>query len=506
MAKSLKKIVLLRQISTSLPGMSILGHLNPAPIWIYFEEICNIPRLSKDEGKIRQYLLDFAKKNNLESKEDEVGNILIVKPATIGMENRKTVVLQSHMDMVGEKNADYPHNWTSDPIIPAVRDGWVTATGTTLGADDGIGIASQLAILTDKNLKAGKIECLFTVDEESGMTGAINLKADFFTGRTLLNLDSEDEGILFIGCAGGMDTVATMNYSAVEVPEGSCAIDISVTGLHGGHSGDEIHKGYGNAVKIMNRLLWNVSNKFKISVSNFNGGNLRNAIPREAFTTIVLDKTFVEQVRSWIDDFYSTQVDEFGDLEKDLRITVKDTDIPAFIMDEKSQKKFLNALTCCPHGVMAWSKDMEDLVETSTNLASAKFSENNTIRIITTQRSSVESSKNNAGAMVESCMKLAGAEVVHSDGYPGWKPNLTSEILKITRQSYVKLFGKKPAIRAIHAGLECGLVYEKIKGIDMISFGPTIRGAHTPEEMIEITTAQMFWDLLIDVVQNMPLK
>jgi dipeptidase D len=486
--------------------MSILGHLNPAPIWIYFEEICNIPRLSKDEGKIRQYLLDFAKKNNLESKEDEVGNILIVKPATIGMENRKTVVLQSHMDMVGEKNADYPHNWTSDPIIPAVRDGWVTATGTTLGADDGIGIASQLAILTDKNLKAGKIECLFTVDEESGMTGAINLKADFFTGRTLLNLDSEDEGILFIGCAGGMDTVATMNYSAVEVPEGSCAIDISVTGLHGGHSGDEIHKGYGNAVKIMNRLLWNVSNKFKISVSNFNGGNLRNAIPREAFTTIVLDKTFVEQVRSWIDDFYSTQVDEFGDLEKDLRITVKDTDIPAFIMDEKSQKKFLNALTCCPHGVMAWSKDMEDLVETSTNLASAKFSENNTIRIITTQRSSVESSKNNAGAMVESCMKLAGAEVVHSDGYPGWKPNLTSEILKITRQSYVKLFGKKPAIRAIHAGLECGLVYEKIKGIDMISFGPTIRGAHTPEEMIEITTAQMFWDLLIDVVQNMPLK
>ena len=296
------------------------------------------------------------------------------------------------------------------------------------------------------------------------------------------------------------------DYKPESLPADSSALNISVTGLHGGHSGDEIHKGYGNAVKIMNRLLWNVSNKFKISVSNFNGGNLRNAIPREAFTTIVLDKTFVEQVRSWIDDFYSTQVDEFGDLEKDLRITVKDTDIPAFIMDEKSQKKFLNALTCCPHGVMAWSKDMEDLVETSTNLASAKFSENNTIRIITTQRSSVESSKNNAGAMVESCMKLAGAEVVHSDGYPGWKPNLTSEILKITRQSYVKLFGKKPAIRAIHAGLECGLVYEKIKGIDMISFGPTIRGAHTPEEMIEITTAQMFWDLLIDVVQNMPLK
>ena len=505
MTKSLKKILLLRRISTILPGMSILGQLNPAAIWIYFEEICNIPRLSKNEGKIRQYLLEFAKKNNLESKDDEVGNILIVKPATRGMENRKTVVLQSHMDMVGEKNADYPHDWTTDPIIPAIKDKWVTATGTTLGADDGIGIASQLAILTDKNLKAGTIECLFTVDEESGMTGAINLKADFFSGRTLLNLDSEDEGILFIGCAGGMDTVGTMYYIPVKVPEGSCALDIAVTGLHGGHSGDEIHKGYGNAVKIMNRLLWNVSNKYKISVSDFNGGNLRNAIPREAFSTIVSDKTVIDQVKSWIDDFYATLVDEFGDLEKDLKIVVRDREVPGFIMDEDSQKKFLNALTCCPHGVIAWSKEMEDLVETSTNLASAKFSDNHSIRIITTQRSSVESSKNNAGAMVESCMKLAGADVVHSDGYPGWKPNLTSEILKITRQSYVKLFGKEPAVRAIHAGLECGLVYEKIKGIDMISFGPTIKGAHTPEEMIEIKTAQMFWDLLIDVVQNMPV-
>jgi len=496
----------LRPIRTIIPGMSILSQLNPAPIWIYFEEICNIPRLSKNEGKIRQYLLEFAKKNNLESKEDEVGNILIIKSPSKGMENRKTVVLQSHMDMVGEKNADYPHNWTTDPIIPRVKDGWVTATGTTLGADDGIGIASQLAILTDKNLKAGKIECLFTVDEESGMTGAINLRSDFFSGRTLLNLDSEDEGILFIGCAGGMDTVGIMNYLPVAAQKDSFALDISVTGLHGGHSGDEIHKGYGNAVKIMNRLLWNLSNQFKISVADFNGGNLRNAIPREAFSTIVFEKTELEPLKNWIDNFYSTQTDEFGDLEKELRISVKETDVPAKVMDEETQKKFLNALTCCPHGVVAWSKEMEDLVETSTNLASAKFSDNHTIRIITTQRSSVESAKNNAGAMVESCLRLAGAEVIHSDGYPGWKPNLTSEILKITRKSYVDLFGKEPSVRAIHAGLECGLVYEKIKGIDMISFGPTIRGAHTTEEMIEIRTAQMFWDLLIDVVKNVPVK
>ena len=486
--------------------MSVLSQLNPAPIWIYFEEICNIPRLSKDEGKIRRYLIDFAEKNNLESKEDEIGNILIIKPATPGMENRKTVVLQSHMDMVGEKNADYSHNWETDPIIPVVKDGWVIAKGTTLGADDGIGIASQMAILTDKNLKAGKIECLFTVDEESGMTGAINLKPDFFTGRTLLNLDSEDEGILFIGCAGGMDTIGTMNYKAIPVKTGSCAFEISVTGLHGGHSGDEIHKGYGNSVRIMNRLIRNISNQFEISLADFDAGNLRNAIPREAFSTIVLDKTVTESIKYWIDSFYATLIDEFGDLEKDLKISVREVDPPYFVMDKESQNKLLNALNCCPHGVIAWSKEMDDLVETSTNLASAKFSDKNTIKIVTTQRSSVESSKHDTAAMVESCLRLAGAEVVHSDGYPGWKPNLTSEILKITHKSYLELFGKEPLVRAIHAGLECGLVYKKIKGIDMISLGPTIRGAHTPEEMIEIKSAQMFWDLLTDIVRNMPVK
>jgi dipeptidase D len=484
--------------------MSVLSHLNPAPIWVYFEEICSIPRLSKNEEKLRQYLLDFARKNNLESREDEIGNILIIKPATPGMENRKTVVLQSHMDMVGEKNADYPHNWKTDPIIPVIKDGWVTAKGTTLGADDGIGIASQMAILTDKDLKAGRIECLFTVDEESGMTGAINLKPDLFTGRTLINLDSEDEGILFIGCAGGMDTVGTLKYDTVPVLNGSCALEISVTGLHGGHSGDEIHKGYANSVKIMNRLLWNLSNKYEISVASFNGGNLRNAIPREAFSTIIFDKTISESIKTWINDFYATIANEFGTLEKDIFISFREVKLPSLAMAKDDQSRFLNVLTCCPHGVIAWSNEMDDLVETSTNLASAKFSDNNTIKIITTQRSSIESAKHDAAAMVESCLRLAGAEVVISDGYPGWKPNLNSEILRVTRKSYKELFGKEPMIRAIHAGLECGLVFEKFKGIDMISFGPTIRGAHTPEEMIEIRTAQMFWDLLINVVGNMP--
>lgn len=486
--------------------MSVLSQLNPAPIWSFFEEICSIPRLSKNEVLIRQYLLDFAKKNNLQAKEDEVGNILIIKPASPGMEKIKTVVLQSHMDMVGEKNADYPHNWYTDPIIPLIKDGWVCAKGTTLGADDGIGIAAQMAILTDKNLIAGEIECLFTVDEESGMTGAINLKPEYFNGRTLINLDSEDEGILFIGCAGGMDTVGTMQYEKIPSGERKCALRISVTGLHGGHSGDEIHKGYGNSVKIMNRLLWNISNKLEISVTDYDGGNLRNAIPREAFSTIVAENSDISTIKKYIDIFYLTLVDEFGELEKDLKLTVKEVELPVTVMDQISQKRFLNLINCCPHGALAWSKEMADLVETSTNLASAKFADNNTIKIVTTQRSSIESSKYAAAEMVESCLRLANAEVTQSDGYPGWKPNMNSEILKITRESYYRLFGKEPSVRAIHAGLECGLIYEKFKGIDMISFGPTIRGAHTPEEMIEIKTASMFWDLLIDVIKKMPEK
>jgi len=486
--------------------MGVISELKPELVWTYFKEICSIPRLSKNESKIREYLLDFAKDNGLESKEDQGGNIIIIKPSSPGMENRKTVVLQSHMDMVGEKNADHQHNWTKDPIIPVIKGEWVTANGTTLGADDGIGIASQMAILTDKNISTGRIECLFTVDEESGMTGAINLKPNFFEGRILINLDSEDEGILFIGCAGGIDTVGEIKYEPLAPEPDTKALEISVTGLRGGHSGDEIHKGFGNSVKIMNRLLWNLSNDYKISLSNFDGGNLRNAIPREAFATIVIEKTDKASVQKWIADFNNLMLDELGNIEKELRISVKDAEMPRHVMGKESQEKLLASLTACPHGPIAWSKEMDDLVETSTNLASVKFVENNIVRIVTTQRSSIDSSKRDVAAMVESCMKLAGAIVEHSAGYPGWRPNLSSEILRITLSSYRKLFGKDPQVRAIHAGLECGLIFEKFKGIDMISFGPTIKGAHTPEEKIEIRTAQMFWDLLLDVLGNIPLK
>jgi dipeptidase D len=482
--------------------MSLLSLLNPVQLWIYFEEICKIPRLSKNEAGIRQYLLDFAVKNKLEHKEDDAGNILITRHASGGFEQRKTVVLQSHMDMVGEKNADHIHDWKRDPIIPLIRDGWICANGTTLGADDGIGIASQMAILTDKTLNTPKIECLFTVDEESGMTGAINLKPGFFSGNILLNLDSEDEGILYIGCAGGMDTIATIEYSPVAVGPGLTAFEIMLTGLHGGHSGDEIHRGYANSVKIMSRLLFDLSSHLGISINKFDGGNLRNAIPREAVATITINKIFEEPLRKTIENFYHRIKAEFGELEHDLKLGINPVTMPSSALDKETQSRLLKALIDCPHGVVAWSKDMEDLVETSTNLASVRFLENNIIEIITTQRSSNEPSKNMIAEEVEACFKLAGARIVHSDGYPGWKPNITSEILKITRSSYLKLFGLEPRVRAIHAGLECGLIYEKNKSIDMISFGPSIKGAHTPEEMISIESTAKFWDLLIDVIQN----
>ena len=486
--------------------MSNLGHLNPPALWTYFEEICKLPHISKHEEKIRQYLLQFAEKNKLEAREDLTGNILIIKEASPGMENRETLILQSHLDMVGEKNASNPHNWLTDSIKPVVNGDWVAADGTTLGADDGIGIAAQMAILTDPGLKAGRIECLFTVDEETGMTGAINLSPDFLSGRILLNLDSEDEGILFIGCAGGMDTVGTLKFDKVSIPSGSGALTISVTGLHGGHSGDEIHKGYGNSIKIMTGLLKEISSGYKMSLSEFNGGNLRNAIPREAFATIIIKISDIEKIRLLTNEFLVICRAEFGDLEPLIEISLKEFPLPFFSMDMECQEKFLDALKCCPHGVIAWSKEMEDLVETSTNLASVRFDNENNITIVTTQRSSVEPAKHEAAEMVKECLAKAGAIVVSSDGYPGWTPDVTSEILSITRNSYRRLFGKKPVVRSIHAGLECGMFYEKMKDIDMISFGPTIRGAHTPEEKIEISTVGMFWYLLTDVIENIPLR
>jgi len=484
--------------------MSGLGSLRPEGVWRFFEDICKIPRISKHEEKIRKYLLDFADVNNLQAIEDRAGNILIVKPASEGLERKKTVVLQSHMDMVGEKIAGHPHNWDTDPVIPYVTDGWVHAKGTTLGADDGIGIAAQLALLSDKNIRTGKLECLFTVDEESGMTGAINLSPDFFTGRILINLDSEDEGILYIGCAGGIETTAILSYKTEPVPEKSTAYEITLKGLRGGHSGDEIHKGYGNSVKIMAGLLDHLTGKYGIRIHRFEGGNIRNAIPREATTVITSSLLYSGHIKDEVNLYLKEIREKYKETEPGVELIANHVDLPANVIDQESQVNLIRSLLECPNGVIKWSEDMEDLVETSTNLAAVKFSGNRKIKIITSQRSSVDSEKNEIAKAVREVFAKAGAETLSSDGYPGWKPDINSEILDITRRSYHRLFGIEPQVRAIHAGLECGLIYEKYRDIDLISIGPTIRGAHTPDERLDIESVDRFWKLLIDVLSNIP--
>lgn len=486
--------------------MNHITNLRPEALWHYFSEICKIPRISKHEERIREWLKAFATQHSLEFKEDSTGNILIVREASKGMDDRKTVVLQSHLDMVGEKNADHPHNWLSDPITPLIDGEWVTADGTTLGADDGIGIAAQLAILTDSTLKTGRVECLFTVDEESGMTGAINLVPGFFEGDILINLDSEDEGILFIGCAGGTDSVGSFKYDAEVIPEGHIAVDITVKGLTGGHSGDEIHKGFANSIKIICRLLKDISESVTFRLGSLNGGNLRNAIPRESFASITLPRENESLLNNVVADFLKRVKEEFVKSDPGLTIEMKRSSFKGHVMVESDSARLLNLLLACPHGVLAWSQDMDDMVETSTNLASVKFRANNTIEVVTTQRSSIESGKKQASDMVEACMLLAGLSVTHSDGYPGWKPNLNSPILGTTVETYRSLFKSEPKVMAIHAGLECGLFYEKFEGLDMISFGPTIKGAHTPEERIEIESTMKFWQLLTALLERVPVK
>jgi dipeptidase D len=483
--------------------MKALTNIDPQPLFNYFEQICQVPRPSKKEEKIRQFLLDFAKKNGLHAKTDEVGNVLILKPATPGMENSPTVILQTHMDMVCEKNSDKIFDFGKDAIEPVIVDGWVKANGTTLGADCGIGIAAQLAVLTSTEIKHGPVECLITVDEETGLTGAFALKPGFLSGSVLLNLDSEDEGEIFIGCAGGIDTLATFDYVKEQIPKNSVTFKIMVSGLQGGHSGDDIHKNRGNANKILVRTLNEISKSVEFRLAMFNGGNLRNAIAREAFAVILIPHSKKEIVAARFNIFARLLEKEFEFCEPKLSLKIGTEEMPAGIIDSTSQTNLLAALTACPHGVLEMSSRMEGMVETSTNLASVKFIGDNKIVVTTSQRSEIESRKYFAAEMVEAVFKLAGAEVVHSDGYPGWTPNPDSDVLKIAVDSYQKLFGVKPAVRSIHAGLECGLFFEKYPELDMVSFGPTIRGAHSPDERLNIETTQKFWKHLVDVLESL---
>jgi dipeptidase D len=482
--------------------MKILEHLEPQPLFNYFEEICQIPRPSKKEERIRQFLLEFAGKNNLEAKTDGIGNVLICKPASAGLESAPKVVLQTHMDMVCEKNSDKVFDFYNDPIEPVVSGGWVKANGTTLGADCGIGIAAQMAVLTSKEIKHGPIECLITVDEETGLTGAFALKPEFFSGKILLNLDSEDEGEIFIGCAGGIDTLATFTYKPMPVPEDSLTFKISVSGLLGGHSGDDIHKNRGNANKIITRFLWMLSQNIDINLAEFNGGNLRNAIAREAYAIFTVEKVDKSTVLSGFNQFYEVISKEFMFNESDAKLKIDEVEIPGFVIDIKTKEQLINALYSCPHGVLEMSTRMKGMVETSTNLAAVKFIDEGEIKVTTSQRSEVESRKYMAAEMVEAVFKLAGAEVVHTDGYPGWAPNPDSEVLKISVDSYKRIFGVEPIVRSIHAGLECGLFLEKYPELDMVSFGPTIRGAHSPDERLDIETTQKFWKHLVNVLEN----
>lgn len=486
--------------------MKIFEGLKPEPVWKYFEEILQIPRASRKEEKIIAYLKKFAEDNNLSFKVDSANNVLISKPATKGKEDLKSVVLQGHLDMVCEKNNETVHDFDNDPIKAYIEHGWVKSQGTTLGADDGIGIAAAMAILTSKDIEHGPIECLFTADEETGMTGAFGLEKNFINSEILINLDSEDEGELFIGCAGGIDTTAHFSYKKRRVPKKSIAYRINITGLKGGHSGDEIHKGLGNSNKIITRFLWELSKKVYYRLSLFDGGNLRNAIPREAFAIFTTKENSKDIVFETFNKFSKEIKKEFHIAAPDLEITLENCVQPEYVINKKTQKRLINALYACPHGVYAMSLDIPGLVETSSNMASVKFIENNIIEIVSSQRSSVESAKKDITNKIESVFTLAKAKISHNSGYPGWTPNTNSEILKLSVESYKRLFNKEPDVKAIHAGLECGLFLTKYPEMDMISFGPTIKGAHSPDERMEIETVKMFWDLLVDILKNISKK
>ena len=476
------------------------------PIWDYFSDILQIPRASGKEEKILAYLKIFAKNHNLVYSQDKPGNLLIKKEATRGKEDIETIILQSHIDMVCEKNMDTRHDFDKDPIRVQITDDWIIANGTTLGADDGIGVASQLAILASEKIEHGPIECLFTVDEESGMTGAMDLGKDLLTGKILLNLDSEDEGELFIGCAGGIDTLATYEISHTKTPGSHTAFKLFVNGLKGGHSGDEIHKGLGNSIKILNRILWEGSKKFDLKVHSFTGGNLRNAIAREALSTFVIPHDKIQIFQTFYAELSDIIKAEYSKADPGLHFQLEETNLPDVVFERSFQDSLLSALYACPHGALSMSRDIEGLVESSTNLASVKQANNKTLEITTSQRSSVESAKTDISQMVESVFFLSGAKVKHLGSYPGWTPNTESTILEITRSAYEKLFGNKAEVKAIHAGLECGLFLKKYPELDMISFGPTIKGAHSPDERLHIESTYKFWDLLLEVLKMIPEK
>lgn len=481
-----------------------ISKIKPEIVWKNFYALTQIPRPSKKEDKAINFVKEFGEKLGLKTFVDHVGNVIIKKPATKGMENIKGVILQGHLDMVPQKNADKAHDFEKDPIEAYVDGDWVTANGTTLGADNGIGVAAAMAVLESTDIEHGPVEALFTMDEETGMTGANELKAGVLAGDILMNLDSEDEGELYIGCAGGINTSATFNFSYEPAPEGFKAFKISLTGLKGGHSGLDIPLKRGNANLIMNRLLINANEHYGLLLHEINGGSLRNAIPRESFATVAVPAGEVDAFKSLaveIEDYYKQIMTD----DQNLKFSIEETGMPTEFIDVETFDNMLNAIHFCPNGVIKWMEDMPEVVETSTNLAIVK-SEDHKIKVLMLQRSSVEESK------VELCDKLKenfekyGATVEFDGDYPGWEPNTNSDILNTMKEVYKSKYGKVPEVKVIHAGLECGILGATYPNWDMISFGPTIRFPHSPDEKINIETVGKFWDYLVETLKKIPVK
>ncbi len=474
--------------------------MNPEKLFGFFTQITQIPRESGNEEQIIKYLQDFAEKRSLKCKTDEAGNVLISKNATPGMENLPVVVLQSHSDMVCEKNSTSNHNFATDPIKFVEEDGWLIARETTLGADCGIGMAAQMAILDSDEIPHGPIEALFTTEEETGLTGAKALKPGFISGNILINLDSEDEGELFIGCAGGTDTTAKFSYKGKIIPDNRIFFKASFFGATGGHSGDDIDKGRANANQLLARFLFRVSDREDFLLAEIDGGNKRNAIAREAWAVIGFSPESQEQISKCFIDTLSEVKEEFLSSDPELGGSFTEAEKPSHYIDKELTDKLIYVLNGIPHGVLAMSQEISGFVETSTNLASVKMKENNKIVISTSQRSSLNSARRSAAERIESIFRLAGAHITHESEYPGWKPNINSRILQISRDSYKRIFDTDPVVRAIHAGLECGLFLDIYPELDMISFGPTVKGAHAPGERLEIATVEKFWKLLVDIL------
>ncbi len=480
-----------------------LGHLKPELLWNHFEEICKIPHPSKKEEKLAQYIVSFAKANNLESARDEFGNVVVRKAATPGNENLIPIVLQCHIDMVAEKNSDVTHDFDKDPIQCYVDGDWVKAKGTTLGADNGIGVAAALAIMESKDLEHGPIEALFTLDEETGLFGAQALKPGFLNGKILMNLDSEEDGALYIGCAGGQNTFVKFKFNLNDVPANTTAFEIKIAGLKGGHSGLDINTGRGNAIKLIARLLHELNYTFGIRLVSINGGSKHNAIPRETFAIIRVAKKFAADILAYVERYNKIVQSELASVEPTLNVTASETKSKSKVMDKATTKNMIDALYAVPNGVIKMSADIPGLVETSTNLA-VVVTKGKAVEVTLSQRSSVESEKHDISNAIAALFKLAKAEVVQGDGYPGWKPDIHSPVLGTMKNVYQKMYGNEPAVKAIHAGLECGIIKERYPDMDMISFGPTLMDVHSPDEKILISTVDKFWNLLSTVLKNIP--